>query len=147
MIKNSVAYVSFGGGEHPHSDYEVLCGCNPHWIQVEGTNIPPNAVPSGESADGMTKSSKFTQNRISHWISNSFFEILGEPFFVGRVHHEGSVTPGKVQPSHGVWYEILFKSTLFELLSILIFLFSFFCSYIPYGGQEMAFTSYEVLTC
>lgn len=51
------------------------------------------------------------------------FKISGEPFFVGRVHHEGSVTPGKVQPSHGVWYEILFKSTLFELLSILIFFF------------------------
>jgi len=92
-----VAYVSYGGGEHPHSDYEVLVGCHPRWIQVEGANIPPDAVPAGETSDG-------------------------EPLFIGRVHHEGSVTLGKVQPSHGTCY-------------------------IPYGGQEMAFQSYEVLTC
>lgn len=94
---HSVTYVAYGGGEHPHSDYEVLVGCRPHWVQVEGTNIPPTAVPAGETGEG-------------------------EPLFVGRVHHEGSVTLGKVQPSHGVCY-------------------------IPYGGQEMAFQAYEVLTC
>ena len=43
----------------------------------------------------------------------------GEPLFIGRVHHEGTVTIGKVQGSHG-------------------------CCYIPYGGQELAFDAYEV---
>lgn len=45
----------------------------------------------------------------------------GEPLFVGRVNHEGTLTIGKVQPSHG-------------------------SCYIPYAGQELAFTDYEVLT-
>lgn len=42
---HKVAYVAYGGGEHPHSDYEVLVGCRPRWIQVEGNQIPPTAVP------------------------------------------------------------------------------------------------------
>lgn len=46
----------------------------------------------------------------------------GEPLFVGRAHHDGGLQLGKVQPSHGVCY-------------------------IPYGGQEIAYNSYEVLTC
>jgi len=92
---HNVAYVAYGGGEHPHSQYEVLCGCNPQWIPVTGGNIPPNAVPAGETKEG-------------------------EPLFVGRVQHEGAVTIGKVQQSHGVCY-------------------------IPYGGQELSFPSYELL--
>lgn len=69
---HNVAYIPFGGGEHPHTSYEVLCGCNPQWIPVTGGGIPPQAVPAGESESG-------------------------EPLFVGRVHHEGSITTGKVQ--------------------------------------------------
>lgn len=46
----------------------------------------------------------------------------GEPLFVGRARHEGTVTLGKVQPSHGVCY-------------------------IPYGGQEVAYDNYEILCC
>ena len=88
VASHRVAYVAYGGGEHPHTDYEVLVGCRPHWVQVNGNQIPPNAVPAGETAGG-------------------------EPLFIGRVHHEGSVTLGKVQPGHGVCY-------------------------IPYGGQELA---------
>lgn len=68
-----------------------------NWITFETINNSLNFFAAGESADG-------------------------EPFFVGRVHHEGSVTIGKVQPSHGVCY-------------------------IPYGGQELAFKAYEILTC
>lgn len=48
----SVAYVSYGGGEHPYSEYEVLCGCQPNWVQVEGNNLPQNAIPAGETGDG-----------------------------------------------------------------------------------------------
>lgn len=69
---HGVAYVAFGGGEHPHTEYEVLCGCNPQWVPVSGSGIPGNAVPAGESE-------------------------AGEPLFVGRVHHEGTITTGKVQ--------------------------------------------------
>lgn len=46
----------------------------------------------------------------------------GEPLFVGRARHEGTITLGKVQPSHGVCY-------------------------IPYGGQEIAYDNYEILCC
>lgn len=66
------AYVSCGGGEHAHQDYEVLCGCSGTWVPVTGSSIPPNAVPAGENSDG-------------------------EPLFVGRANHEGTLTPGKVQ--------------------------------------------------
>lgn len=44
----------------------------------------------------------------------------GEPLFVGRAQHEGTVTVGKIQPSHGVCY-------------------------ISYAGQELGFADYEVL--
>ncbi|XP_018343738.1 PREDICTED: C3 and PZP-like alpha-2-macroglobulin domain-containing protein 8 isoform X2 [Trachymyrmex septentrionalis] len=92
---HSVCYVAWGGAEHGKTDYQVLCGCKPTWVPVNGGNIPPNAIPGGETEDG-------------------------EPLFVGRVHHEGTVTIGKVQPSHNVCY-------------------------IPYAGSEIASSEYEVM--
>ncbi|KAJ8949964.1 hypothetical protein NQ318_002371 [Aromia moschata] len=56
---------------------------------------PPNALTAGQSEDG-------------------------EPLYIGRVVHDGALTVGKVQPSHGVCY-------------------------IPYGGQELSFPDYEIL--
>lgn len=44
----------------------------------------------------------------------------GERLYIGRVNHQGSQTPGKVHPSH--------KSL-----------------YIPFGGSEVAYTSFELL--
>ncbi|XP_068992532.1 uncharacterized protein [Neodiprion pinetum] len=44
----------------------------------------------------------------------------GEPLYVGRILHNGSQTIGKVQASHG-------------------------CLYIPFDGEELSFTDYEVL--
>lgn len=45
----------------------------------------------------------------------------GEQLYVGRIHFQGSLTPGKVHRSHG-------------------------CLYIPFGGVEHSFQSnYEVL--
>lgn len=44
----------------------------------------------------------------------------GEPLFSGRVNHEGTLTLGKVQASHKVLY-------------------------IPYGGDEISYSEYEVL--
>lgn len=73
----------------------MLVGGPFNWVRVGGSNIPPNAIPGGESEDG-------------------------EPLYVGRVHHEGSVTTGKVQQSHGVCY-------------------------ISFAGEELAHPEYEVL--
>ncbi|EGI57249.1 C3 and PZP-like alpha-2-macroglobulin domain-containing protein 8 [Acromyrmex echinatior] len=92
---HSVCYVAWGGAEHGKTDYQVLCGCKPTWVPVSGGTIPPNAIPGGETEDG-------------------------EPLFVGRVHHEGTVTIGKVQPSHNVCY-------------------------IPYAGSEIASSEYEIM--
>ncbi len=72
---HGVCYIAWGGEEHAKPEYQVLCGCNPIWVPVSGGNLPPNAVPAGQTEDG-------------------------EPLFVGRVNHEASLTPGKVHPSH-----------------------------------------------
>ncbi|XP_076164565.1 uncharacterized protein LOC143145254 isoform X2 [Ptiloglossa arizonensis] len=76
---HSVCYVAWGGQEHGKTDYQVLCACNPKWVPISGSNIPPNAIPGGETEDG-------------------------EALYVGRVYHEDTLTIGKVQPSHGVCY-------------------------------------------
>jgi hypothetical protein len=44
----------------------------------------------------------------------------GETLYIGRAHYQNSITPGKIHPSHATMY-------------------------IPYGGQEVAIPSYEVL--
>ncbi|CAH0548099.1 unnamed protein product [Brassicogethes aeneus] len=92
---HNVAYVPWGGTENAVPEYEVLCDFNGSWLACNGANIPANAVPAGQSEDG-------------------------EPLYVGRVVHDGNLTVGKVQPSHG-------------------------CVYIPYGGQELGFPDYEIL--
>lgn len=94
LASHGAAYVAWGGAENPKTEYEVLCDGNGTFVPVSGGDIPPNAIPAGESEDG-------------------------EPLFIGRVSHEGTMTVGKVQQSHGVCY-------------------------IPYGGQEMAFADYEI---
>lgn len=71
---HNVAYIAYGGAEHPHAQYEILVASNPQWVPCNGSNIPPQATPAGETREG-------------------------EPLFVGRVQHEGAVTVGKVQVS------------------------------------------------
>lgn len=95
LTSHGVGYIPWGGNENPVSEYEVLCDFNGTWVPSSGGNIPPGAVPAGQSEDG-------------------------EPLYVGRVLHEGALTVGKVQASHGVLY-------------------------IPYGGQEQSFQDYEIL--
>ncbi|GBP45177.1 C3 and PZP-like alpha-2-macroglobulin domain-containing protein 8 [Eumeta japonica] len=92
---HGMAYVPWGGQEHGKPQYQVLVGGSNRWVPTSGANLPPGALPAGESEDG-------------------------EPLYVGRVNHEGSLTIGKVQQSHGVCY-------------------------IPYGGQELGFQEYELL--
>lgn len=93
--QHAVCYIPWGGGEHGKAEYEVLCGCPSTWVPTSGDNIPPNAIPAGQTEEG---------------------EVL----FIGRANHEGTVTIGKVQPSHKVLY-------------------------IPFGGEEIALPEYEVL--
>ncbi|KAK9731957.1 Protein of unknown function (DUF3421) [Popillia japonica] len=95
LSSHGCAYVPWGGNENGINTYEVLCDFNGDWIDCSGGNIPPNALTAGQSEDG-------------------------EPLYVGRVLHEGTMTVGKVQQSHGVCY-------------------------IPYGGNELGFPDYQIL--
>lgn len=72
-----------------------MCQCDPRWVTTSGNNIPPNAIPGGETEDG-------------------------EPLYVGRVNIDGTLTIGKVQPSHE-------------------------SCYIPFGGNEVGFKEYEIM--
>ena len=76
---HGTAYVPWGGVENPTNEYEILCDFNGTWVSCSGDNIPPNAVPGGQSEDG-------------------------EALYIGRVLHEGCLTVGKVHVSHGVCY-------------------------------------------
>uniref|UniRef100_T1IXB6 Uncharacterized protein n=1 Tax=Strigamia maritima TaxID=126957 RepID=T1IXB6_STRMM len=93
-------YVAFGGEEHKKSQYEVLC--NPCNCSLEWVGASDGAVPNGALQGGVTDD--------------------GENLFIGRTQHEGTLTVGKVHPSHG-------------------------CLYIPFGGGEHNYEHYEVLVC
>ncbi|CAB3239749.1 unnamed protein product [Arctia plantaginis] len=95
VASHGVTFVAWGGSEHGKPEYQVLVGGPNNWIRTNGANVPPGAFPGGESEDG-------------------------EPLYIGRVNHEGSLTTGKVQQSHGVCY-------------------------ISFAGQELGFPDYEVL--
>uniref|UniRef100_A0A1I8NZK1 Farnesoic acid O-methyl transferase domain-containing protein n=1 Tax=Stomoxys calcitrans TaxID=35570 RepID=A0A1I8NZK1_STOCA len=71
-------YVAFGGEEHSHRQYEVLCNSYGRWIPFNG-RLPPNALLGGNTANG-------------------------EPLYISRVHHDGAITIGKFHPSHGNCY-------------------------------------------
>ncbi|XP_045492266.1 C3 and PZP-like alpha-2-macroglobulin domain-containing protein 8 isoform X2 [Colias croceus] len=95
VSSHGCAYVPWGGQEHGKPQYQVLVGGPGNWVPTSGSNLPPGAFPGGETE-------------------------AGEPLFIGRVRHEGSITTGKVQQSHGVCY-------------------------ISFAGQELGFPDYEVL--
>ncbi|XP_055921309.1 uncharacterized protein LOC129952619 [Eupeodes corollae] len=89
------AYVAWGGQEHVKYDFELLTGYGYGWMHGSGGSVAPGAVICGRTSEG-------------------------EPLYIGRGHHCGSLTPGKIQPSHH-------------------------CLYIPFGGQEVRLHDYEVL--
>ncbi|XP_045528031.1 uncharacterized protein LOC123716365 isoform X2 [Pieris brassicae] len=95
VASHGCAYVPWGGVENGKSEYQVLVGGPSNWVPTSGSNVPPGAFPGGESEDG-------------------------EPLYIGRVRHEGSITTGKVQQTHGVCY-------------------------ISFAGQELGFPEYEIL--
>lgn len=134
------------------------------WVAATGGEIPPNAIPAGidneqlyvgrANHEGALLPGKVVPSHgvcyvpwggAEHgipeyevlcscdvtWMPSSEGEVPsgalpsgesedGEVLFVGRAQHEGAVAIGKVQGSHKVCY-------------------------IPYGGQEIACSDYEVL--
>ncbi|KAL7015574.1 hypothetical protein ACKWTF_016529 [Chironomus riparius] len=95
LPSKNIAYVSYNGQEIPKHSYEVLCGGNTQWVPSSGGAHHPNAVAGGHTTSG-------------------------EPLFIGRAPWMGSVTCGKIHPSHQVLY-------------------------LPYGGMEVAVGSYDIL--
>jgi hypothetical protein len=90
-----IAYVCHNGLEIPKHQYEALTGIGFTWIASSNGHVPPNAVLGGQTN-------------------------TGEPLHIGRTHHQGSLTPGKIHRTHG-------------------------CLYFPYGGSENSSLHYEVL--
>ncbi|XP_022834891.1 uncharacterized protein LOC111362454 isoform X2 [Spodoptera litura] len=96
-IKHQVAYIPHAGREVPVHNFEVLCASSHavRWLPSSNGQVPVGAIPAGNTHSG-------------------------EPLYIGRVTHMGSITPGKVHPSHG-------------------------CCYISFNGGEVAHKSYDVL--
>ncbi|XP_055607644.1 uncharacterized protein LOC129755267 [Uranotaenia lowii] len=90
-----VAYVSYDGIEYSKPHFEVLCGLGYTWVPNNGEDLPKGAVLSGTSN-------------------------YGEPFYIGRAHHDGSITPGRINRKDR-------------------------CVYVPFGGYEHAHSTYEIL--
>ncbi|XP_001999760.2 uncharacterized protein LOC6573694 [Drosophila mojavensis] len=90
------AYVAYGGNEIELENYEVLSGQNYIWLSGANGEVPIGAVEVGRTVDG-------------------------ETLYAGRGYHAGSLTVGKVHPSHG-------------------------CLYIPFGSEEVKIFAYEVLS-
>ncbi|KAF9406996.1 hypothetical protein HW555_012834 [Spodoptera exigua] len=96
-IKHQAAYIPHAGREIPVHNFEVLCASSHavRWLPSSNGQVPVGAIPAGNTHNG-------------------------EPLYIGRVTHMGSITPGKVHPSHG-------------------------CCYISFSGAEVAHKSYDVL--
>ncbi|XP_022192485.2 uncharacterized protein LOC111050462 isoform X3 [Nilaparvata lugens] len=91
---HNAAYVAYGGQEVAKYEYEILCSAHIGWQTAGDGNVPPEAICVGQTQ-------------------------CGEKLYLGRTMHDGTLTPGKIQPSHN-------------------------CLYISYGGEELRFTEYEV---
>ncbi|CAH0723719.1 unnamed protein product, partial [Brenthis ino] len=96
-IKHRAAFIPFSRRELPVHNFEVLCAPSNmvQWISANNGEVPPSAIIAGNTH-------------------------TAEPLYIGRVYHKGSITPGKVHPSHG-------------------------CCYVSYGGTEVQYKQYEVL--
>ncbi|CAK1544117.1 unnamed protein product [Leptosia nina] len=96
-VKHHAAYVPYNGKENPVQNFEVCCAPADkiRWVEGRDGVVPPNAIAAGNTASG-------------------------EPLYIGRAREQGSLTPGKVHPSH---------KTL----------------YISFGGHEIGHKVYEIL--
>ncbi|XP_053605719.1 uncharacterized protein LOC128672526 isoform X2 [Plodia interpunctella] len=96
-IKHRSAYIPYGGQEVQVQNFEVLCTTPGavRWLPGSNGQVPVEAIAAGNT-------------------------VSGEPLYIAKVRHRGSITPGKVHPSHG-------------------------CCYISFGGMEIPYKTYEVL--
>lgn len=90
-----VAYVPHGGLEVAKSEFHILTGIGFEWVPSANGHVPPDAVVAGNQSNG-------------------------EPLYVGRAHVGGSLSVGKIHPSHN-------------------------CIYVPFDGTEHSVHQYEVL--
>ncbi|KAM8713885.1 hypothetical protein ACLKA7_014102 [Drosophila subpalustris] len=123
----------YGGHD---SDMAPLLVCRAF---CEGLRIPGKAVPSRGCAYIAHSGREIVESSYEvligqgkyHWVPRAEGSIApgaveagrsynGEPLYVGRARYCGSLTPGKIQQSHR-------------------------CIHIPFGGQEVHISSYEVL--
>lgn len=95
VLARNAAYVSFGGQEIEVTEFELLRYGNFVWENASHGAVPLGALETGRTSDG-------------------------ESLYTGRALHEGTLTPGKVHPSHG-------------------------CLYIPFDGVETKVYEYEIL--
>ncbi|XP_045767902.1 annexin A7-like isoform X1 [Maniola jurtina] len=96
-VKHQAAYVPWGGRENQVHTIEVCCARpdRVRWVENRDGVVPPNAIVGGNTA-------------------------AGEPLYIGRAREQGSLTPGKVHPSHGAMY-------------------------VSFAGKEIAHKHYEIL--
>lgn len=88
-------YVPHNGLEVFKPNFDLLSGTGFTWVGSSNGHVPAGAVLAGN-------------------------QRTGEPLYVGRAHHDGSLTVGKIHTGHG-------------------------CIYVPFGGQEHSILHYEVL--
>uniref|UniRef100_A0A1B6JPK8 Uncharacterized protein n=1 Tax=Homalodisca liturata TaxID=320908 RepID=A0A1B6JPK8_9HEMI len=89
------AYVSYGGREFPEHQFEILASHHVAWQHSSNGEINNQAMVVGKTRQG-------------------------EPLYAGRAWYNGSITLGKVHPSHK-------------------------CLYIPFNGQEIRINEYEIM--
>ncbi|XP_050090513.1 uncharacterized protein LOC126574378 [Anopheles aquasalis] len=89
------AFISYAGKEIEVTTGQLLRKGNYEWLYGKNGSVPPNAVIMGSMADG-------------------------SPLYMGRAVINGTLTPGKIYPPHGVLY-------------------------IPYDGVEHRIDTYTVL--
>ncbi|KAG6464774.1 hypothetical protein O3G_MSEX014719 [Manduca sexta] len=80
-IKHRSAYVPWGGKENAVEQIEVCCA-RPEkirWTEDRDGRVPAQAIPGGKTA-------------------------TGETLYIGRAKEQGSLTPGKIHPSHKLMY-------------------------------------------
>lgn len=90
-----VAYIPHGGQEVAKHDFHILTGVGFEWFPSANGHVPADAVVAGNQSNG-------------------------EPLYVGRANVSGSLSVGKIHPSHH-------------------------CIYVPFGGIEHSINQYEVL--
>ncbi|XP_054257249.1 natterin-3-like isoform X2 [Macrosteles quadrilineatus] len=89
------AYVPYGGSEIEVHQFEILASHHIAWQHSHDGEINSQAMIIGHTTSG-------------------------ENLYMGRAFYEGTITPGKVHPTHR-------------------------CLYIPYNGKEISIKEYEIM--